>query len=126
MLRYETTKIQFKKNGFVENKIQMGFTHKVSGALEHTAMMGNIINKARIKQRSLVITLLDLENVFGEVHHKLTSSVLTYHDIPENIKSLISGLYTNFKTSIITDYYRSPAIHVCRQVFKVIASALYF
>ena len=39
-----------KINGFVENKIQKGFTHKVSGTLEHTAMIGNIINKARIKQ----------------------------------------------------------------------------
>ena len=107
-----------KINGFVENKIQKGFTHKVSGTLEHTAMMGTIINKARIKQRSLVITLLDLKNAFGEVHHNLTSSVLTYHHIPENIKSLISGLYTNFKTSIITDHYRSPAIPVCRGVLQ--------
>ena len=31
------------------------------------------INKARIKQRSVVITLLDLKNVFGEVHHNLTT-----------------------------------------------------
>ena len=81
-------------------------------------MMGNIINKARIKQRSLVITLLDLKNTFGEVHHNLISSVLTYHHIPEHIKSLISGLYTNFKTSIITDHYRSPAIPVCRGVLQ--------
>ena len=78
-----------KINAFVENKIQKGFTHKVSGTLVHTAMMGNIINKARMKQRSLVITLLDLKNTFGEVHHNLTSSVLTYHHVPENIKSLI-------------------------------------
>ena len=97
-------------NGFVENKIQNSFTHKVSGTLEHITMMGNIINKARIKQRSLVITLLDLKNAFGEVHHNLISSVLTYHHVPENIKSLISGLYTNFKISIITDHYRFPAI----------------
>ena len=81
-------------------------------------MMGNIINKARIKQRSLVITLLDLKNAFGEVHHSLISSVLTYHHVPDNIKSLISGLYTNFKTSIITDHYRSPAIPVRRGVLQ--------
>ena len=81
-------------------------------------MMGNIINKARIKKRSLVITLLDLKNAFGEVHHNFISSVLTYHDVPESMKSLISGLYTNSKTSIITDHYRSPAIPVCRGVLQ--------
>ena len=59
--------------------------HKVSGTLEHTAMMGNIINKTRIKQRSLVVTLLDLKNAFGEVHHNLISSVLSYHHVPESI-----------------------------------------
>ena len=44
----------------------------------------------------LVITLLDLKNAFGEAHDNLTSSVLTYNHVHENIKSLISGLYTNF------------------------------
>ena len=108
-----------KINGFVENKIQKGFTHKVSGTLQHTAMMGNIINKARIKQRYLAITLylLDLKNAFGEVHLNLIASAPTYHHVPENIKSLISGLYTNFR-SIIRDHYRSPAIPVRRGVLQ--------
>ena len=41
----------------------------VSGVLEHTSMMAYLINKARLKQRSVIITLLDLKNAFGEVHH---------------------------------------------------------
>ena len=32
-------------------------------------MMENITDKARTKQRFLVLTLLDLKNAFGEVHH---------------------------------------------------------
>ena len=44
-----------KQNGFVEQRIQKGFTHGVSGVLEHTSMMGHVINKARLKQRSVVI-----------------------------------------------------------------------
>ena len=58
-------------NQYIEHNIQKGFTPNLSGTLEHTAQMANIINKARIKQRSLVITLLDLKNAFGEVHHNL-------------------------------------------------------
>ena len=66
-------------NNFIEHNIQKGFTPNLSGTMEHIAQMANIINKARIKQRSLVITLLDLKNAFGEVHHNLIQSVLGYH-----------------------------------------------
>ena len=55
-------------NNFIEHNIKKRFTPNMSGTLEHTAQLANIINKARIKQRSLVITLLDLKNAFGEVH----------------------------------------------------------
>jgi hypothetical protein len=56
-------------NKFIEHNIQKGFSPYLSGTVEHTAQMANIINKARIKQRSLVITLLDIKKAFGEVHH---------------------------------------------------------
>ena len=72
-------------NNFIEHQIQKGFTPNLSGTLEHTAKMTNIINHARIKQRSVVITLLDLKNAFGEVHHNLIQSVLDYHHIPKDV-----------------------------------------
>ena len=50
-------------------KFKKGFTPGLSGTFEQTAQMADIVNKARTKQRSLVITLLDLKNAFGEVHH---------------------------------------------------------
>ena len=34
-------------NNFIEHNIQKGFTPNLSGTLEHTAQMANIINKAR-------------------------------------------------------------------------------
>ena len=90
----------------------------MSGTLEHTAQMANITNKARIKQRSLVITLLDLKNAFGEVHHNLISSILDYHHIPGHIKLIVESLYTDFKTSIITAEFRTPFIPVGRGVLQ--------
>ena len=63
-----------------------------------------IINTARIKQRSVVITLLDLKkSAFGELHHKLNHEVLQYQHIPGQINNLIRSLYTNVQTSIITE-----------------------
>ena len=104
-------------NNFIEHNIQKGFTPNLSGTLEHTAQMANI-NKARIKQRSLVITLLDLKNAFGEVHHNLISSVLDYHHIPGHIKLMVESLYTDFKASIITNEFRTPFIPVGRGVLQ--------
>ena len=80
--------------------------------------MANIINKARTKQRSLILTLLDLKNAFGEVHHNLIYEVLDYHYIPDHVKNLIRSLYTDFKTSIITEEFSTPFITVGRGVLQ--------
>ena len=104
------------QNNLIEQKIQKGFTHGVSGVLEHTSMMAYLINKARLKQRSVIITLLDLKNAFGEVHHNLIKSVLTYHHVPEAIQYLGTNLYTNFHSYIISDHFSTPAIPFKRGV----------
>ena len=66
-----------KQNNFIEIQIQKGFTSNISGTIDHTSFMSHVIDKARIKQRSLVITLLDLNNAFGEVYHNLIKSVIS-------------------------------------------------
>jgi hypothetical protein len=80
--------------------------------------MADIINKARIRQRAVFITLLDLKNAFGEVRHNLVQSVLDYHHIPEHIKFVIKSLYTEFQTSIITSESGTPFISVGRGVLQ--------
>ena len=81
---------------------------KLSGTYEHTAQMAHIINKARIKQRSVVITLLDLKIAFGEVHHNLVPQVLKYHHIADKIQQLIKNRYSDFYASIISERFHSP------------------
>ncbi|CAB3997754.1 Hypothetical predicted protein [Paramuricea clavata] len=106
------------ENNYIEHDIQKGFTPNVAGTVEHTAHRAHIINTARIKQRSLVITLLDLKNAFGELHHNLIYKVLQYHHIPDSINELIRSLYTNFQTSIITEKFSTPFITVGRGVLQ--------
>ena len=105
-------------SNFIEHKIQKEFTPHISGTFEHTAQMVYIINQARIRQRSLVVSLLDLKNVFGEVYHNLIQSVLHYHHIPDHIQIMIKSLYTNFKTSIITSNFDSEFLKVGRGVLQ--------
>ena len=80
--------------------------------------MANVINQARLKQRSLVVTLLDLKNAFGEVHHKLIPEILKYHHIPDHMQHLILSLYLNFQTSILTTTFRILFITVGRGVLR--------
>ena len=66
--------------------IQKGFWTGISGTIEHTELMSHLINHARQKQRSLVVTLIDLKNSFREVHHEIIPAVLRFHHIPGSIE----------------------------------------
>ena len=81
-------------------------------------MMAYLINKARAKQHSAIITLLDLKNAFGEVHHNLIKSVLAYHHVPEAIQSVVTSLYTDFHSYTISDGFSTPAIPFKRGVLQ--------
>ena len=105
-------------NNYIEHRIQKGDIPKITGTFDHTSQMAQIVNKARLKQRSLVITLLDLKNAFGEVHHILIPKVLQYHHIPSHIQTITGNLYPNFHTSIVTKSFRTPFIKVGWGVFQ--------
>ena len=109
------------QNEVIEAEIQKGFTLIVAGVLEHTSMMATIIDKACKSQRSVVITLLDLKNAFGEVYHNLIKEVLFYHHIPDKAQALISSLYEGFHTAVITDHYLFNVVFS-----KATALALYY
>ena len=100
--------LRYTKNNFTETAIQKGFYPKVSGT--YTAQMAHVINQARVQQRSLRITFLDLKNSFGEVHHNFVQEVLSYHHV--------HNLYTDFKTSIATHDFNTPFITIGRGVLQ--------
>ena len=100
------------RNNSIDCKLQKGLMPNVSGTFEHTAHMTHTINQARKKQRSVMITLLDLKHAFGEVQHDLIIEVFKYHHIPEFIQTLISNLYTDFYTTMMTSQYQTPFIRI--------------
>ena len=80
--------------------------------------MAPVINKARLKQRSIIITLLDLETAFEEVNHNLIKSVLAYNHIPEPIQLLAANLYTEFHSYFISDCFSTLPMPVERGVLQ--------
>ena len=57
------------------------------------------IRHAKLKQRNLVVTLIDLKNAFGEVHHQLIRKTLSFHDIPDSMIYVIICTYDDFYLS---------------------------
>ena len=80
--------------------------------------MSYLIDHARNKQRSLVITLLDLRNAFEEVHHELIKSVLRFHNIPSHIEELIDNVYQDFRISIATKTFVTKPVIVQKESSK--------
>ena len=85
---------------------------------KHTYHMSYVISQARAKQRSIVITLLDLKNAFDEVHHNLITDVLSHHHIPPKIREIIKHQYTNLFTCVSTSEYTTEFIHFGRDVLQ--------
>ena len=79
-----------KGNNHIEHNIQKSFVPKISGTYKHTRQLAQIIRHAKLKQRTLVITLLDLKNAFGEVHHNLIIEIMKYHHLPNEVQNMIS------------------------------------
>ena len=83
-LRYKVCQFLSSKN-YIETNIQKGFVNGISGTFEHTCHLAHEINNARKSPQSLIVTLLDLSNAFGKVHHNLIDCVLEHHHVPEDI-----------------------------------------
>ena len=86
-----------KDNGFIECRVQKGFTPKVSGTIEHTSQLAYLLRHAKKNQKSIVVTLLDLKNAFGEVDHRLITTTLGYHHVPQHVIEVINGLYNGLR-----------------------------
>ena len=97
-----------KANDYIECRMQKGFIPKISGTIEHTHQLVYIIRQAKSKQKTLVVTLLDLKNAFGQVSHSLIPTVLQFHHIPQEMQNIISELYSGFSTSIANKTFVTP------------------
>ena len=107
------------KNNYIENIIQKGFVPGMTGTFEHTAHLAQMIKQAKLKQRSIVVTLLDLKkNAFGEVHHNIIPVVLKHHHVPEEIVNIVKSLYVQFHTTVTTSRFSTEFLPVSKGVLQ--------
>ena len=103
---------------YIETSIQKGFTPGMSGTFEHTADLAHLIRQAKRNHRSHVETLLDLRNAIGEIHHSLIPVVVAHHHIPDNIIKAIMSIYEDFASTVATDSFTTPFLHIKNGVLR--------
>ena len=85
------------ENDYLDTSVQKGGVPGMSGCLEHTGVVTQLIREARTNKGNLAVLWLDLTNAYGSIPHKLVETALIKHHIPEGIRNLIMNYYNNFK-----------------------------
>ncbi|VDH94361.1 Hypothetical predicted protein [Mytilus galloprovincialis] len=68
-------------NEYIDIAVQKGGVPGVSGCIEHTSVLSQIIREAKDSKGELAVVWLDLANAYGTVPHKLVELMLErYHD----------------------------------------------
>ena len=106
------------KNKYIETNLQEAFLEKISGYSKHIECLSHIINNARLKQRGCVVTLLNIKNAFGEVNHNVLTKSLKIHHVPAEKIQLITTLYSDYDTSILTDSVMTSPIKIQRGILQ--------
>ena len=76
-------------NGYIDTSIQKGGVPGVSGCLEHTAVVSQLIREAKKERKNLVVTWLDIANAYGSIPHKFIFKALREAHMPEDVVQLV-------------------------------------
>ena len=92
-------------NKYIDASIQKGGIPGVSGCMEHTAILTQLIGEAKRKKKSLVVTWLDIANAYGSMPHKLIEIALRRSHVPQSIRKVISSYYSDVKIRFTTENF---------------------
>ena len=80
-------------NKYIDTRIQKGGVPGISGCLENTAIISQLIREARTEKKDLVLTWLDIANAYGSIPHKVIEVALERAHVPEVVRSLVRSYY---------------------------------
>ena len=93
------------ENKFIDASIQKGRIPGVSGCLEHTAILSQLIREAKQQKKNLVVTWLDIANAYGSVPHMLIDIALERCHVPATIRELIRSYYSDVQIRFTTEEF---------------------
>ena len=93
-------------NGYIDRSIQKAGIPGVSGCLENSAVLTQMITEAKKKKKNLVLTWLDIANAYGTMPHKLVFRALEEAHVPKEVQAWIKeyyeGVFIRFTTEQFT------------------------
>ncbi|XP_063420791.1 uncharacterized protein LOC134706007 [Mytilus trossulus] len=93
-------------NNYVDTSVQKGGIPGFSGCIEHTSIISQLIQEAKVNKKDLTVVWLDLANAYDTIPHMLIQESLDHYHIPDHfkkvIRSYLSGIELRFTTSTFT------------------------
>lgn len=87
------------KNKHIDTSVQKGSIPGISGGMEHTGVVTQLIGEAREDRRGLSVLRIDLTNAYDSIPHKLVEGALKKHHAHQKVKDLILDYYCKFSSS---------------------------
>ena len=84
------------ENEYIDISVQKGGIPGVSGCLEHTSVLTQLIKDTVKNKGNLAVIWLDLANAYGTIPHKLIEITLEKYHVPVELREMIMDYYSNF------------------------------
>ena len=89
-------------NQYIDTTVQKGGVPDISGCLEHTSVISQMIREAKAGKKDLVVTWLDLANAYGSIPHHIIMESLKNTHVPEKVQDLIRSYYDEVRIRFST------------------------
>ena len=74
----------------------------MSGCLEHTALLSQLVREAKSGKKDLEVVWLDIANAYGSMIHQLIMTTLKRAQVPDGICKVIESYYSNVMIRFVT------------------------
>ena len=95
MLSKHLTKYMLS-NRYLDTSLQKVGTPGVSGWIEHTRVLTQLIREAPEDKGKLTVIWLDLSNAYGTIPHKVVQETLRRYYVPTKVMDIIKTNYSKF------------------------------
>ena len=92
-------------NRYIDTSIQKGGVPGVSGCMEHTAILSQLIREAKAEKKGLVVVWLDIANAYGSIPHNLIQIALRRAHAPEGFCKLVESYYADMNIRFTTNEF---------------------
>ncbi|XP_052093724.1 uncharacterized protein LOC127729844 [Mytilus californianus] len=84
-------------NEYRDLSVQKRGMPEVSGCIEHTSVLTQILREAKEKKSDLAVLWLDFANAYGSIPHKLVDLTLQRYHVPTTIRTMLQEYFDHIE-----------------------------